>query len=46
MFHKQQNSRNDNRNINISKHNTKLISVVRLVIVIKYAQDISLVQVF
>ena len=34
------------KNINISKHDTKLISVVRLVIVIKCAPEISLVQVF
>ena len=43
---KKQNGRNDNKNINISKHDTKLISVVRLVIVLKYAPEISLVQVF
>ena len=34
------------KNINISKHDTKLISVVMLVIVIKCAPEISLVQVF
>ena len=34
------------KNINISKHDTKLINVVRLVIVIKCAPEISLVQVF
>ena len=45
-YHKQQNGRNDNKNINICKHDTKLISVVRLVIVIKCAPEISLVQVF
>ena len=45
-YHKQQNGRSDNKNINISKHDTKLISVVRLLIVIKCAPEISLVQVF
>ena len=45
-YHKQQNDRNDNKNININKHDTKLIIVVRLVIVIKCAAKISLVQVF
>ena len=34
------------KNINISKHDTKLINVVRLVIVIKCAPEILLVQVF
>ena len=34
------------KNINISKHGTKLINVVRLVIVINCAPEISLMQVF
>ena len=43
---KEQNGRNDNRNIYINEHDTYLKSIVRLVNAIKCALEISLMQEF